>query len=202
MIELIVADPVPVFVRVTCCETLPPIATGPKFRLVAEALIVGDPVPVPLALIVAGELAASLTIENVAEAAPAACGLKLIVTVRLPPAGIVDEFPSPVRGKLLDAPVTFTALIVAAPVPVLLTVTCCEELLPTAIEPKFKEADETLSVAEDAEPFEFVPLVPALAAPVLPQPARPKMHASVTAIAPAENRFDRSMRSLVPLLVS
>lgn len=156
-----VAEPVPVFVSVICCETLPPIASGPKFKLLTELVSVADPVPplvvpVPLAVMVVGELVASLTMENVADTAPAACGLKLIVAVRLPPAGIVDELLTPLTVKLMEEPVTFTAVIVAAPVPVLVSVTCCEEVLPTATEPKFKEPGETPSAAEEVVPESFV----------------------------------------------
>jgi hypothetical protein len=39
-------------------------------------------------------------------------------------------------------------LMVAVAVPVLVSVTCCEVLLPTAIEPKFRIVGEALSVAE------------------------------------------------------
>jgi hypothetical protein len=50
------------------------------------------------------------------------------------------------------APVTLTLLMVAVAVPVLVSVTCCEALLPVNSEPKLTLVLEALSVAEGAVP--------------------------------------------------
>ena len=72
---LMVAVAVPVLVSVTCCDALAPVATEPKVRLVADALIVAEPppgdVPVPLAVMIVGEFVAVVTREIVAESAAA-----------------------------------------------------------------------------------------------------------------------------------
>jgi hypothetical protein len=192
VIALIVAVAVPVLVSTSGCDVLLPTVADPKLRVEVEALSVAEPepladVPVPLAATVVGELVASLATENVADNAPAVCGVKLTVTVSLPPAGIVVEFEMPEYEKLLEAPVTPTPLMIAVPVPVLLMVTCWEEVLPTCTEPKVNVLGDALSVAEAARPVLPPPTV-AFAAPVVPQPAS-IIQASVTANR-TSNRFE------------
>lgn len=51
------------------------------------------------------------------------------------------------------APVTVMPLMVAVAVPVLVSVTCCEALLPVVTEPKFKLVAETLIAAEVPVPL-------------------------------------------------
>lgn len=109
----------------------------------------------------------------------------------MPPDGIVVEAETPEYEKLLEAPVTVTPLMVAAPVPVLLMVTCWEEALPTCTEPKVSAAGEMLSVAETVDPVLFPPAV-TLAAPVVPQPAS-IMQANVTPRR-TYNRFELCIR--------
>ncbi|HZU22092.1 MAG TPA: hypothetical protein VE998_04610 [Terriglobales bacterium] len=177
-----------------------PVLTLPKESEPGETVMVGEPLPppltpVPLAVIVAGELEASLTIEAVAESEPVVCGVNVTVAVNLAPAAMVAELPTPLTEKLLEAPVTLTALMVAAPVPVFVMVTCCELLLPTATDPKVRLAGDTARVAEpppepdpDPDP-EPDPLWPE--EPVLPQPARSAQHARPAARTAADTRFDR-----------
>jgi hypothetical protein len=89
-----VAVAVPVLVSVTCCDALLPTITDPKVRLVDEALIVAE-VPVPDAVITAGEFVALLAIEIVAESAVALCGVNVMVAVAVAPGAIVEPLAIP-----------------------------------------------------------------------------------------------------------
>lgn len=53
-------------------------------------------------------------------------------------------------------PVTVTLLIVAVALPVLVSVTCFDELLPTAIEPKLRLVGDALIVAAVPVPFAVI----------------------------------------------
>lgn len=90
-----VAVALPVFVNVTCCDVLLPTATDPKFKLVADELMVMV-VPVPLAVMVVGEFVALLEIEIVADSVVALCGVNVTVAVAVAPGAMVEPFATPV----------------------------------------------------------------------------------------------------------
>lgn len=94
VMPLTVAVAVPVLVSVTCCEALLPVVTEPKFKLDAERLIAAV-VPVPLAVMVAGELVALLAIVIVAASGDAVCGVNLMVAVFDVPTAIVSPVAMP-----------------------------------------------------------------------------------------------------------
>ena len=89
-ILLIVKLPLPVLVRVTDCAAL--VVPGfwfPKLRVDAERVTAGAvpaPVPVPVKLTVCGLLAALSVKVKVAARLPAIVGVKVTLTVQLPPA--------------------------------------------------------------------------------------------------------------------
>ena len=115
-----VAVALPVLESVTCCDVLPPTATDPKARLVAEAVMVAA-VPVPETVMVAGELLASLTNDTEPETAPVVVGANFTVAVTLAPAATVTPLATPVT--LIPAPVVLTAEIVAVALPEFVSVT-------------------------------------------------------------------------------
>jgi hypothetical protein len=112
--EEIVTVAVPPFVRLTVCELLVPVVTLPKGALVGVAANSGC-VPVPLNVIVVGELGALLTIEMLPLALPAVVGANFALNVVLSPAPSVCGVLSPLM--LRPAPVTVAPEIVTLAVP-------------------------------------------------------------------------------------
>jgi len=71
----------PVLVRVTVCDWLaPPMASGPKERLVADIVTAAGVMPVPFSVTDCGEFGALSVMDKVAVAKPAAAGSKLKFT--------------------------------------------------------------------------------------------------------------------------
>jgi hypothetical protein len=130
--EEIVTVALPPFVSVTVCELLVPVVTLPNAVLAGVAASCGC-VPVPLKLIVVGELGALLTIEMLPLALPADVGANLALNVVLSPAPNVTGVVIPVVLK--PAPVTVTAEIVTVAVPPFVRVMVCELLVPVATLP-------------------------------------------------------------------
>ncbi len=112
--------PVPLLFSVTVCVLLLPNATFPKLRLVGLAAS-SRVTPLPASDTVAGELAASLTIETPPVTLPAAVGENFTVKVVLCPAARLSGRESPLR--LNSVPVTLACDTVTLVVPVLLSVT-------------------------------------------------------------------------------
>jgi hypothetical protein len=106
--------------------------------------------PVPDTLIVAGEFVALLTIETEPLAAPAAVGAKITVTVTDWFGVKVSPDVTPLAVKL--ALLTFTAEIVTLELPVLVSDTLCELLLPSLMLPKLKLVPLKLNVRVAATP--------------------------------------------------
>ena len=124
----------PELVRVMFCDEFPPTAILPNGTFVGLIVKPGcDCVPVPLSAIASGEFGASLAIEMLPVAAPAAVGANFTVKeVLCPPFNVVAESPL----MLKPAPDGEPDEIAMLPVPVLVRVTDTNELLPTAKLPK------------------------------------------------------------------
>jgi hypothetical protein len=100
----IITVELPLFVSVTGCELLLPIATLPKIKLVELALSdIVDETPVPESGIAVGELAALLNSVIEPETEPAPVGANATLKVVLPPLAIVAGTASPLM--LNPAPV-------------------------------------------------------------------------------------------------
>jgi len=112
--EEIVTVDVPPFVRLMVCELLVPVVTFPKGALVGVAANCGC-VPVPLNVIVVGELGALLTIEMLPLTLPAVVGANFALNVVLSPAPSASGVLSPLM--LRPAPVTVAPEIVTLAVP-------------------------------------------------------------------------------------
>lgn len=116
-------EELPMFVTMMFCGGLDvPLARVPKFRLVGEKLIT---VPVPVRVAVWGLLGALSETVTVPVNAPALLGTKTTLMVQLPLAARL-------LGQLLvwvNGPVVATLVMVAALVPVLVSVAGCELLL-------------------------------------------------------------------------
>jgi hypothetical protein len=146
----IVKAAVPVFVKVTDCELLDmPRPTEPYPRLVAERVTEGS-TPVPLSVIVCGDVTALSTIVAAASSAPVAVGEKwpwivqLAATARLVPQLLAKT------NEEAFAPVTAMLLMVNAALPVFVRITACDALEePTFTEPYAKLVDERVSVCAD-----------------------------------------------------
>jgi hypothetical protein len=132
--EEIVTVALPPFVRLTLCELLVPVVTLPKAAVVGVAASCGC-VPVPLRLIVVGELGALLAIEILPLALPAVVGENCAVNVVLCPAPKVCGVLKPLM--LIPAPDVVTPDIATLAEPEFVSVMDCVPLLPTATDPKF-----------------------------------------------------------------
>lgn len=97
----------------------------------------------PLNGITTGEPGALLVIESVPDALPAACGANVAVSVAFCPGFTVAGRLRPFAEK--PAPDADAAEIVSAAVPVLLSVTDCEPVAPTATFPKLMVGGLTLN---------------------------------------------------------
>ena len=132
----IVTLAVPEFVNVIVCVPLLPTCTFPKLKLVG--LAESDPWRLdPVNEIVAGEPGA-LLVREMAPVAPvtAEAGEKVAVKLVLCPAfSVRGSAAKPLRPK--PVPDGVAAVMVRAAFPVLLRVTLCEPVLPTATLPKF-----------------------------------------------------------------
>lgn len=123
----------PLLVSVISCAPLLPTNTLPKAT--GEGLAANWPcTPVPVSGIATGEPGALLVIERVPDALPAACGVNVAVNVALCPGLIVAGSVKPLAEN--PAPDADAAEIVNVAVPVLLNVTACEPVVPTATFPK------------------------------------------------------------------
>ena len=126
--ELMVTAPVPALVRVTVLAALVvPVVTEPKASVVGEAvrMVVGA-APVPVSATVCGEPVALSVTERVAARAPAVAGSKVMETVQVAAAAMLevqvfDEMAK--EDALVPVPVMAMEEMVTAPVPVLVTVT-------------------------------------------------------------------------------
>ena len=87
----------PEFVTVIVFTVDVPVLTLPKASDAGETVIAGfdAAIPVPLAVMTAGELLALLAIEIVAESAAAVCGANVMVATALAPAAMVDPLAMP-----------------------------------------------------------------------------------------------------------
>ena len=123
----------PLFVKVTVCELVAPMATEPK--VIAEGLTPSWPcAPVPDMEIVVGEFGASLTIEIVPVALPPVVGANCAVNEVLCPAVKVFGVASPLMLKPVPETVAWEIVKLAAPL--FVKVTVCELVAPVATEPK------------------------------------------------------------------
>jgi len=124
----------PELVRVMFCDELPPTAIFPNGTFVGLIAKPGcDCVPVPLSRIASGEPGALLVIETLPVVVPAVVGANFAVNEVLCPAfNVVAESPL----MLNPAPDAEPDEIATLPVPVLVSVTDINELLPTAKLPK------------------------------------------------------------------
>ena len=95
--EFTVSVPVPVLLIVIVFTVEVPVFTLPKSSEAGDTLMIGlgGVVPVPLAVMVVGELVALLAIEIVAESAAALCGENVIVAVAVAPGAIVEPLAIP-----------------------------------------------------------------------------------------------------------
>src|SRR5580698_9870479 len=123
----------PPFVSVMVCELFVPVATLPNAAVVGVAASCAC-VPVPLKLIVVGELGALLTIEMLPLTLPADVGANFALNVVLSPAPKVSGVVNPLM--LRPAPDTVALEIVRLAVPEFVNVMDWVPLLPTATDPK------------------------------------------------------------------
>lgn len=139
----------PLFVTVTVCDPVPPVATEPKATTEGLAPICPC-TPVPDSETAAGEPGALLTIETLPVAAPATVGAKVALNEALAPALIVIGSEAPLT--LYPGPDGFNCVTVSVAFPGLDSETVCEVLLPTAAFPKLRLAGFTVSWGCDATP--------------------------------------------------
>jgi hypothetical protein len=164
-IELIVSAPLPELVRVTlCAELVVPTCCWPKLRLVGEKLTAGAvATPVPLSATVCGEAGALSVTETLAPRDPAALGVKVTEIEQLEPAASVEGLSGQVfvcAKSPAFVPVIPIELIVRAPVPVLVRVTLCAELVvPTSCWPKLRLVGENVTAGAGATPVPLSPTV-------------------------------------------
>ncbi len=123
---------VPEFVRVTLTDPLAPTKRAPKLMLVGFA-VSAPCTPVPLSATETVGLLAALVITTLPVAFPLAVGAKFAVKLVLWFAASVKGVESPVTLK--PVPLELTAEMVALALPVLVNVTVCCPLLPTATFP-------------------------------------------------------------------
>jgi hypothetical protein len=131
--EEMVKLPEPPLMMVMVCELLVPVETLPKAALEGVAEICGE-VPVPLMAMVSGEFGALLTMEMVPLALPPVVGANWAVNEVLWPAPRLSGVEIPVMVK--PEPEAAACETVKEAEPLLVKVTVCEPLLPTATEPK------------------------------------------------------------------
>ena len=121
----------PTLVSVAPCEFVLPSSTSPKSRLAAldDKPVVGV-TALAVAVIVSGELGASLITVTDPLAGPAELGAKTTLNVALEPAATFTGIVKPLM--LNPAPVTVALEIVASAVPLLSSAIVCELLDPVA----------------------------------------------------------------------
>jgi hypothetical protein len=138
----IVSVAVPVFVSVSACVFVCPSTTLPKLKVDGVTL---NPActPVPLKLIVNGEPLALLVTVTVPVAFPAAVGVNFAVKLKVWEGASVAGVLTPVR--LNPVPLTVMLEIVAAAVPVFVSVINWLALLPVETLPKFTLAGLALN---------------------------------------------------------
>jgi len=145
---------VPEFISVIVWEPLLPTKTFPKLKL--AGLAERDPwVPEPVKAIVDGEPGALLVIE-IDPVAPvvAEAGVNVELKLVLCPAfRVKGRAAKPLTPK--PEPKGFMAVIVRAVLPVLLSETLCEPVLPTATLPKFTLVGEMVSCGCACVPVPF-----------------------------------------------
>lgn len=95
--EFTVSVPVPELVTVMVFTVDVPVLTLPKASEAGDTVITGfgGAIPVPLAMITAGEFVALLAMEIVAESAAALCGANVAVATALAPAAMVVPLAIP-----------------------------------------------------------------------------------------------------------
>jgi len=133
---------VPVLVMVTVCELLmEPTVMVPNERLVADRVTGGfGVVPVPLSVMVCGEVAAPSLMVTAAVSAPETVGAKWPWMVQLAPAArLVPQLFAKTKEDV-SAPVSVMLVIDNAEFPLLVSVTVCE--LP--VEPTFTDPKDRL----------------------------------------------------------
>jgi hypothetical protein len=129
MLETVSAA-LPVLVNVTVCDAVvPPTASLPNDRLVADKDTTGVPTPVPLTAIDCGLLLALSTMLTAAVSAPADSGAKCPWMEQFAPAARVDPqlFAKPNEDAFV--PVTVMLVMERAALPVLVIVTDCDALV-------------------------------------------------------------------------
>jgi hypothetical protein len=119
---------VPLFVSSIVCELLVPVETLPKPAVPGTALICAW-LPVPLNVIVNGELGALLPTEMLPDALPAVVGANCAVKVVLCPAAIVAPEDNPFALK--PVPVALAWVIDTLSFPELVRVIVADPVLPT-----------------------------------------------------------------------
>ena len=123
-------EELPELVSVTSCVEVLPALTLPKLRLLGLTVSVCvEARLLPLRAMVAGEFAAVLTSDRLPVTVPADCGTNSTLNEVVWPAATVIGNESPL--VLNPLPVTFACVIVRLAVPVLLTCTACELVLPS-----------------------------------------------------------------------
>lgn len=125
----------PVFVKEALRLLLLPTFTLPKLRF--DVLNVSSRVPatpVPLKVIMSGELGALLVSETEPVTDPPTVGVKTTLNVACEPVGIVSGVPRPVIVK--PAPDTVACEITTLAVPLFVKLIVCELLLPVETFPK------------------------------------------------------------------
>ena len=133
----------PLLVNATFSELLLPTFTLPKLKLVGLAPNSRVAVtPVPLRLILSGELGESLTSDMEPETLLASVGVKTALNVELFPGVMVNGVVSPLRVKPL--PVTLACEIVTLELPAFDKVKACELLTPITTLPKLALVGVTL----------------------------------------------------------
>jgi hypothetical protein len=95
--ELTVKVPVPELVIAIVLTVLVPVLTLPKSSDAGETVMIGlgGAVPVPVAVIVAGEFVALLAIAIVANSAAALCGANVTVATAVAPGAMVEPLAIP-----------------------------------------------------------------------------------------------------------
>jgi hypothetical protein len=173
---------VPVLLTVTVCvgEAAVPTVADPKLKLVGLTWATGlvttaTPVPDKLAVELAG-VALWFTV-SVAERAPAALGVKVTMTVQLPPLAarllVAVQVPPVATNSVLPVEIPDNT---KGAVPELLTVTVCvAAAMPTVDEPKLTAVDDSAAVGAPTTPH-----VPVAAAGLTMYAARSAMFCVVS----------------------
>jgi hypothetical protein len=137
----------PLFLSVTCCESVLPTATVPNATLEGFDEICACS-PVPLNEITSDEFGAVDVTVMLPDAAPLVVGANLAVSVAVAPAPIDCPAVTPVALK--PAPLAVTPFTVMAELPWFVSVIACEPFEPTTTLPKLKVFGFAVSDVFDA----------------------------------------------------